>query len=95
MTVKDRDDLDHAIVKMRSLFMAIKGADSLMDRDEADALEGAFNHRDSAFSAPAHEGCSMCNFVCRDRAAQRGRLAIRPSCRAKRVATAGEARRQF
>ena len=39
MTVKDRDGLDHAVVKMRSLFMAIKGADSLMDRDEADALE--------------------------------------------------------
>jgi hypothetical protein len=39
MTVKDRDALDRAIIKMRALFMAIKGADSIADQNEADALE--------------------------------------------------------
>lgn len=39
MNVNDRDALDHAIVKMRSLLIAIRGADSLMDRDEAASLE--------------------------------------------------------
>jgi hypothetical protein len=39
MTVNDRDALDHAIVKMRALFMAIRGADSIADQDEADSLE--------------------------------------------------------
>ena len=39
MTANDRDALDHAIVKMHALFMAIRGADSLMDRDEAASLE--------------------------------------------------------
>jgi hypothetical protein len=39
MTVNDRDALDHAIVKMRGLLMATRGADSLMDQDEAASLE--------------------------------------------------------
>jgi hypothetical protein len=39
MTVNDRDALDHAIVKMRALYMAIRGADSLMDRDETASLK--------------------------------------------------------
>jgi hypothetical protein len=39
MTVNDQDAFDRAIVKMRALCMAIKGADSLMDRDEAASLE--------------------------------------------------------
>ena len=39
MTVNDRDALDHAITKMRALFMAIKGADSIADQDEAASLE--------------------------------------------------------
>jgi hypothetical protein len=39
MNVKDRDALDHAIVKMRALLMAIKGADSISDQGEANSLE--------------------------------------------------------
>ena len=39
MTVTDQDALDRAIVKMRTLFMAIKGADSIADEDEANSLE--------------------------------------------------------
>jgi hypothetical protein len=39
MTVTDRDALDQAIVKMPALFIAIRAADSLMDRDEAASLE--------------------------------------------------------
>jgi hypothetical protein len=39
MTVKDQDDLNHAITKMHALYMAIMGADSIMEGGEADALE--------------------------------------------------------
>jgi hypothetical protein len=39
MTANDRDALDHAIVKLRSLFMAIHGAESIMAESEADALQ--------------------------------------------------------
>ena len=39
MSVNDQDALDRAIVKLRALFLAIKGADSIADQDEADALE--------------------------------------------------------
>ena len=39
MTVEDRDAFDHAIVETRTLFMAIKGAESITDQDEADALD--------------------------------------------------------
>jgi hypothetical protein len=39
MTVNDQDALDRAIVKMRALFMAIKGADSIAEQVDADALE--------------------------------------------------------
>jgi hypothetical protein len=39
MNVSERDALDRAIIKMRALFMAIKGADSIADQDEAATLE--------------------------------------------------------
>jgi hypothetical protein len=51
MTVLDRDALDRAIVKMRAHFMAIRGADSIMDQGEADALQSLAADALRAFEA--------------------------------------------